>query len=46
MALKYDPQTIRWIARMNSKDDKGDINQTVFPLHECTEEDFDEFYPL
>ena len=31
---------------MESKDDKGDITPTFFPLHECTQEDFNDFYPL
>ena len=31
---------------MSSKDDEGVLTKTVFPLHDCTEEDFDDFHPL
>ena len=31
---------------MISKDDKGVITETPFPMHDCTEEDFADFYPL
>ena len=43
---KYDPQIIRWAARMTSKDDEGVIASTIFPLHDCTEKDFEDFHPL
>ena len=44
--LRYDPQIVRWVARMNSINDKGIITQTIFPMHDCTVEDFDNFHPL
>ena len=43
---KYDPQIVRWIAVMSSKDDTGEITETLHPLHDCTEQDFGEFPPL
>ena len=35
--LKHDPQIVRWIARMVSKDDKGYVTITMIPLHDCTD---------
>ena len=31
---------------MKSKDDNGEATETFYPLHDCTEQDFDEFFPL
>ena len=44
--IDYDPQIIRWVARITSKDEIGETTNTYFPLHECSEQDFDDFYPL
>ena len=44
--IKYDPQIIRWIALVTSKDENGEITKTYFPLHDCSEEDFVDFNPL
>lgn len=44
--LKYNPKVIRWIAKMTSKDDTGTTTETYLPLHDCTEEDFEDFHPL
>ena len=42
----YDSQIARWVAIMTSKDDTGEITETIFPMHDCTDQDFDEFAPL
>ena len=44
--LKHDPHIVRWIARMVSKDDRGYVTKTMIPLHDCTNEDFKEFFPV
>ena len=31
---------------MVPKDDKGALNQTYYPIHDCTEKDWDLFYPI
>ena len=43
--LKIDPQYVRLIFRIvGKKDDKW--SEHILPHHECTEEDFAEFYPI
>ena len=43
--LQYDPQHVRWLARMYSVEN-GRKNFTDLPMHECTEEDLIDFYPI
>ena len=31
---------------MTSKSDNGETIETLFPLHDCTDQDFEEFPPL
>ena len=31
---------------MTSRDDAGNTKQTYLPLHDCTDEDFNDFHPL
>ena len=41
----YDPRYVRWIFRLATyKDDE--IFETILPYHICTDEDYDEFYPI
>ena len=43
--LKYDPRYIRWFARTASmRDDKR--FEKIIPHHKCTDEDYDEFFPI
>ena len=44
--IKFDPQVFKWIAVMTSKDKEGDTNKTYFNLHNCTNDDLNDFYPL
>ena len=44
--LFHDPRLVRWMARLTSLDDNGILISKNFPLHDCTEEDFEEFHPL
>ena len=43
--LKNDPRYVRWIFRI--KGFKGDKEyEKILPYHECTDEDYAEFYPI
>ena len=44
-SLQYDPQYTRWFARITTKE-KDVTTKTDLLMHECTQEDFDDFYPL
>ena len=43
---KYDSKIVKWMARVTSKDEKGESTKTLFPMHDCSEQDFNEFNPL
>ena len=43
--IRHDPKYIKYIARIWNEVD-GVQTFTNVPLHECTQDDFDEFYPI
>ena len=45
ITLVNDPLNVRWLARLSTKQD-GVLINTDLPLHDCNQEDFDQFYPL
>ena len=42
---KNDPNYIQWVGSFNIAT-ADNYTQTYFPLHICTDEDFDKFYPI
>ena len=40
-----DPQYVRWIVRFATYKDNS-FEETILPYHICTDEDYDEFYPI
>ena len=45
IAQKNDPKYIKWLFRLYGKRD-GVFYQHMLDYHECTDADFDEFYPV
>ena len=43
--LKNDPRFVKWIFRLYGKKDNVEFER-ILPYHECTEEDYTEFYPV
>ena len=43
--MKADPRYVRWIIRIFGKKD-GDSYEKIYPHHECTEQDYELFYPI
>ena len=37
---------VRWLARIYTKDENGVETKEYLPLHDCDEEDFDQFHPI
>ena len=45
-SLKYDPKFVRVFARMNRKNVNGKEVHKDYPLHDCTENDYKDFFQL
>ena len=43
--IRHDPRYVTWIAFINNQT-TGEKIQTQIKLHECTPQDFAEFYPI
>ena len=43
---KYDPRYVRMIARYDTKDEDGNWEFFDMPLHNCTDDDWAQFYDL
>ena len=43
---RSDPRYVKQFILIHSKDSNGVKVDRFMPFHECTAEDFDEFYPL
>ena len=43
---KEDPNLVKMIVRMTGLDLQGNYYERIIPHHKCTDEDFQEFYPI
>ena len=43
--IKNDPRYVKWIFRQSYKKDNK-WSERILPYHECTEQDYAEFYPI
>ena len=43
--IKDDPRFVQWVATYQGVDDDGNSFEANYPMHRCTPEDFEKFYP-